>query len=54
MTDTFGDRHMEGHASELVIQFWESLAHSHGSIRGYRDDVPGIMAFTFPLGAGHP
>ncbi|MBZ3869026.1 Protein FAM92A1 [Sciurus carolinensis] len=55
------DRHVgggqtEGHASELPIQLRDDLAHSFGSISGYRHDVPGnptTITAQFPRGAIH-
>lgn len=39
---------MEGHASELLIQLWDDLAHSLGSTTGCRDNALGSPVAVTP------
>ena len=41
-------RNMEGHGSDLHVQFWHDLAHSTGNTSGCRLDVLGSPTATTP------
>lgn len=53
MTDVLGAGTWEALANELLVQFWDGLAHRFGSTSGCRTNVPGSsMALTPQLSRG--